>query len=137
MFDEHYLLLRNEASKLGYKTTVIPDRFASYCGHLSKTIKISKGRGDKNAIFEFAHELGHCYQFKKIWKKFNEDKEKVKEVYRNSDKSRIKFMMREIDAWIKGYPILKRNNIDTRGYMKHALFCIKSHIKTKPNSVKG
>jgi hypothetical protein len=137
MFDRNFSLLKMEAAKMGYQVYLVSDRYVSSCGHLTKTINISKQNGEVNAIFEFAHELGHCIQFKKIWEKLNGDKELVKTYYRNRDKSKIKFLISEIDAWIKGYPILKRNNISVKGYWLHAFYCVASHlIKTKPNSVK-
>lgn len=135
-FEISYELLRVEALKLGYKVNIVSNRYTSSCGHLTKHIHVSKKNGDGNAIFEFAHELGHCLQFKKVWSKLNEDKESVKNYYRNRDKSKIKFLVNEIDAWLKGYLLLKRNKIDTKGYWNHVFYCVKSHIKTSPSSVK-
>lgn len=138
MFDKYYNLLKMEAVKMGYQVKLIDSRYVSSCGHLTKHINISKKNGEIKAIFEFAHELGHCVQFKRRWNKLNGDKEKIKEFYRNRDKHKYKFLIDELEAWLLGYPILRRNKIDTKGFWKHVVHCWKSHLlKTKPNTVKG
>lgn len=138
MFEENFIKLRYIAAELGYIVSIIHNRYVSSCGHLTKHINISKKSGDIKAIFEFAHELGHCKQFKRRWDKMNGDKEVVKQFYRNRDKKKYKFMFDEFEAWLKGYFILKHNKINTYGYWRHSIYCLKSHLtKTKPNSVKG
>lgn len=136
IFNQNYKLLKKEASILGYSTYLMPNRYSSCCAHLSQVIHISAQSGEVNAIFEFAHELGHCLQFKKIWIEMDQNKELVKDYYRRKDKSKLSFIWIEIDAWIKGYSILKENEIVTKGYIIHAFYCVKSHLKTKPNRVR-
>lgn len=137
MFQENFDLLKQEASRMGYKTNIVSNRFVSSCGHLTKIINISKQSGDIESIFEFAHELGHCKQFTRRWRRLEWNKEMAKNYYRKRDKSKIRFMIDEIEAWILGYSILKRNKINTKRYINHSISCLYSHlVKTKPNSVK-
>lgn len=135
-FRQDYNKLKEIAQSYGYRT-LITYRGVSFCGHLTKNITVSTKNGETNAIFEFAHELGHCEQFRKIWRDNNEDKDRVKEIYRQRDKSKIKFLIDEADAWIKGWSFLHQCKINKQGYIFHAIKCTLSHLKTKPNSVKG
>jgi hypothetical protein len=135
-FMQDYKKLKEYANYHGYRT-LITYRGVSFCGHLTNNITISTKNGEKNAIFEFAHELGHCVQFRQIWKNNDGDKEKVKEIYRKRDKSKIRFMWDEIRAWLWGWTILEMEEINKKGYILHAFKCTLSHLKTKPSSVKG
>ena len=130
MFNDHYVKLKVEAKKLGYETLLLSNTYGTaIVYHLNKYICITKKSGEVNSIFEFAHEIGHCLQFRKIWNKLNCDEDKVKDYYREKNKSKTLFLWDEVDAWIKGYFILKRNSIDTKGYIQHASHCVKSHSK--------
>ena len=138
MFDTNFQLLTKEANRMGYKVTLVSSRYVSSLGHLTKHINISKQSGEVNSIYEFAHELGHCIQFKLRWDRLNGDKEAVKQFYRNRDKSKMRFMFDELEAWVRGFSILYKNNINTKGFCSHTFHCLSSHFKkTKPNSVKN
>ncbi len=135
-FMNKYYILKEVAKEMGYKT-IITNRGVSFCGHLTKEITVSVRNKENNGIFEFAHELGHCEQFRKRWIRLGEDKEIIKQYYRERDKSKFRFMLDEVDAWIRGYFLLRKNGIETKGYIAHAIYCVSTHFQTKPNTVKN
>lgn len=131
-----FVMLSDIAKNLGYNSYFDRNRNSSICFHLSKNIYISLKNGDKNSIYEFSHEIGHCIQFKRRSRKFNNDEEKLKTFYRERDKYKYKFMIDEFEAWIIGFYILYKNKIGRKGFWKHTFYCLNSHLKeTKPNSV--
>jgi hypothetical protein len=129
MFEHNFELLKQEALNVGYIASLISNEYASRVMHDMKVIGISRKMGDTNAIFEFAHELGHCKQYEKIYQILKEDGKSARIFYQKSNQSKTRFLMKEVDAWIKGYSILKRNNISTKGYVKHASFCVGLYIR--------
>lgn len=128
MFNENFKLLEKEAFRMGYQSILISDTFPSNCNPYDNTVNISMTHGEINAIYEFAHELGHCQQFNKVFELLKQDKKLALDLYFKTD-TKINFLIRETDAWIKGYSILKRNGIVSKGYFKHASFCLWLYIK--------
>ncbi len=131
-FEKDFNKLCNEAAKMGYiYIRLINDKSTSSVGHLSRNIFISKKDGEQEAIFQFSHELGHCIRFRKRFKKVNGNKETILELYKNIKKSKLLFMIDELEAWVEGYIILSKNSIVRKGFWKYAIHCMKSHFNSE------
>lgn len=131
MFSNDYRALGNEALELGYRVQLYEFAYTSKVHILTKNIHVTRKYGNDNALFQFAHELGHCKQFEKRHKKLNGDVELLKKFYSEMKKSKIRTMIDETDAWIKGYALLRKNEINTKGFIRHMAFCLKSHLMKK------
>ncbi|KLA04015.1 hypothetical protein OCE55_21120 [Bacillus paranthracis] len=72
---------------------------------------------DTQTIYSFAHEIGHCIDFRNGMLDFQE--------YKRNKKYRIR---KEIIAWYLGYKLLRKLEIPVDGYIKHAAKCLGSYF---------
>lgn len=86
--------------------------------------------------FSLAHELGHAYQFQNA----SYFKKQANVFCRSELKESgwlysfifsLFLLWIELDAWVKGYRILKEENIRTKGYIRYAWSCYRSYLKVE------
>lgn len=107
----YFYRLRDLAkSEYGYFLSTIRPIHTSNVNHTLKRIEIKQGN-NVESLYEFCHELGHCYLYKK----------KFKRGYMN-----------EILAWIIGINYCRKAKIPFGiKYINYALYCLKTHKKMK------
>lgn len=106
--------LEIEARKYGYKVcytnTNIP-----YVNHTIKAIFMYQHlKGNRE--FLLAHEIGHCY-----WERFRLLNAKIIEY-------KSKKLLQESLAWVAAYFICKKCGIQTKGFIKECLRCLKTYV---------
>ena len=116
------LKLRNLTFELGYYINTLNN--ASIVNHTGKWLSFRRDL-TRGSVFEFSHEIGHIYQFKRREKKI----EDLKTFYKS--RSKLKVFLDELEAWIIGYYLCRKLKINTNGFIKHSYKCLKSYIKGK------
>ena len=123
----HHKKLIDIAIGLGYTVCHTQgNRF--YVSHFQpKMIVLGERINSKHVEFEFAHEIGHCIQFKQRFKSVTRDCD-IEDVLRKRKERKIQLIFDEIQAWIIGYQILIKYKIPCKGYWERAFHCIKSYM---------
>ncbi|MGG2933858.1 hypothetical protein ABEO66_06720 [Bacillus pacificus] len=120
-FSSYKDMLKKEANKLRYRVVFSggakPNKS---CHDPYYVIFINRKEDDLDAktIYSFAHEVGHCIDFRNGMLDFQE--------YKRNKKYRVR---KEIAAWYLGYRLLRKLKIPVDGYIKYALKCLSSYLK--------
>ncbi|WP_324628397.1 MULTISPECIES: hypothetical protein [Bacillus cereus group] len=115
--------LKNEASKLRYRVVFSGgSKSNKSCHDPYYVIFINKKETelDLQTIYSFAHEIGHCIDFRNGTLDFQE--------YKRNKKYRVQ---KEVIAWRLGYTLCRELKIPTDWYMKHAFKCLQSYLYKK------
>lgn len=116
-----FLTLKQVANALQYHITRSE---RSSTKHLSWCIEIRDGL-DEGVLWEFAHEIGHVIQFRRK-KKASKDLSNLITIHKN--RSKVRILLDETEAWIIGFVICKLFNIKTKGMVKYAGKCLKTYL---------
>lgn len=113
--------LKDEASKLRYRVVFSGGAKSNKaCHDPNYVIFINRKEDDLDikTIYSFAHEVGHCIDFRNGMLDFQK--------YKRNKKYRIR---KEIIAWYLGYRLLRKLEIPVDGYIKYAFKCLSSYLK--------
>jgi hypothetical protein len=117
-FYKHKEALLNEAKKLKYQVHFsTSERSSKACHHPYYTVFIN-GKENYNTIYSFAHEVGHCIDFKKGNLDFDR--------YRKDKYYRLK---KELIAWWYALTLCIKLDIPLHKFIPRAAFCLKSYLK--------
>ena len=112
---EYYNKLTIEARNLNYR--ISPSSTNKACHYPNFVIFIQKPVSIEN-IYSFAHEIGHCMDFKRGRLDF--EKYKTNKTYR---------LWKEVVAWYLAFKLCLRIKIPiTTRFIKHSLKCLKSYL---------
>ena len=110
----YYYKLESEARKLGYRVSYSSVNKA--CHHPNYVIFI-RNPEDISNVFSYAHEIGHCIDFKKGDLDFN--RYRIDKRYRQ---------YKESVAWLLGYKVCLQLGIPKEDFWSHAHKCYKSYL---------
>ncbi|MGH1260451.1 MULTISPECIES: hypothetical protein [Bacillus] len=112
--------LKDEASKLRYRVVFAGgSKSNKACHDPYYVIFINRKEDELNlqAIYSFAHEIGHCIDFRNGTLDFQE--------YKINKKYRVQ---KEIIAWCLGYMLCRELKIPLDDYIEHAFKCLESYL---------
>ena len=123
----HHKKLMDIATSLGYVVCHTQGK-RFYVNHFQpKMIVLGERDNHYHSEFEFAHEIGHCIQFKKRSKSVTKDCG-MENMLRKRKERKFQLIFDEVQAWIIGYELLIKHKIPRKGYWRRALYCIKSYL---------